>query len=344
MYDSYCIDNYEFNYELNKYIELNLVDIFFNILPNEIIKNIVENMDLNYQWVKIRKEFNLKNTPLNLDFNLQNYKYICKKFLSNLTIAFVYQDYQQGYISGLPDIYFLSTPKEFDLLKKNDNEYLDKFVDIIYYLNNSSISNYFSSINFYIEQYDEDIFKKKIIKDIKNERKRKIREDYYESFIKDVIKNKYWRCTIKINNGWHNRKELVEGYQKYHNPKEDQEHMNNHRILFNTPKCISAFHACTCWGLGDCIKGQLFNKYENEIKFKVFIEVITIFCVDFEGSIGVIIDNKFAVCSTWGGGFTIVDINHLNGSVKISELTDFTNFHITPIIELLKDYGDIILQ
>src|SRR6202035_532339 len=114
--------------------------------------------------------------------------------------------------------------------------------------------------------------------------------------------------------------------------------MNKYLILFNTSKYISAFHACTCWGLGDCIKGETFNKYKNKIKFKDFIEVITIFCVDFEGSIGVIIDNKFAVCSTWPGGFTVIDINHLDGSVKISELTDFTKFHITPIIELLKEY------
>ena len=93
-------------------------------------------------------------------------------------------------------------------------------------------------------------------------------------------------------------KNLVEEYQKYHNPKEDQDHMNKHLILFNTSKYISVFHACICLELGDCIKCETFNKYKNKIKFIDFIEIIT----------------------------------------------DFTKFHITPITELLKEYGNVILQ
>ena len=42
MYDFYSIDGYDFNYELNKYIELSLVNIFLNLFPNEIISNIVK--------------------------------------------------------------------------------------------------------------------------------------------------------------------------------------------------------------------------------------------------------------------------------------------------------------
>ena len=78
---------------------------------------------------------------------------------------------------------------------------------------------------------------------------------------------------------------------------------------------------------------------------KIKVKELTAYLWDWEGYIGIIIDDKFSVFSTYpSDGFTVIDINHFNGTIKISELTDFTNFHITPIIELLKDYGDIILQ
>lgn len=103
MYNFYSVKNIEFNYELDKYIEINLINIFSIRFPNEIYKNIVKQMDLNYQWVEIRKFYDLKESPLNIDFNLNNYKSLCKKYIPNLTIAFVYQ---QGYLSGNPTLYY----------------------------------------------------------------------------------------------------------------------------------------------------------------------------------------------------------------------------------------------
>jgi hypothetical protein len=43
-------------------------------LPYEIFRNIVKQMNLNYQWIEIRKFYNLSNSPLSLDFDLENYK------------------------------------------------------------------------------------------------------------------------------------------------------------------------------------------------------------------------------------------------------------------------------
>ncbi len=87
MYNFYTINSKVFNNDLDIYIEIILNDIFSK-MPKETIKNIVKYMDLNYQWIEIRKFYRLNNSPLTLDFNLENYKNICKKYLSNLTIIF----------------------------------------------------------------------------------------------------------------------------------------------------------------------------------------------------------------------------------------------------------------
>lgn len=341
MYSFYATRNYNINQELNNYILTSLNNILSkkDILSIEIIENIVNNMDLNYQWIEIRKFFNLENAPLNLDFNLENYKDICKKYLTNITIAFIYNDYQAGYLSGNPTLYFLSTFKIFDVKKQNDYEYLREFVDIIYHINKSSESFSFNSI--YIENLNiQEI--KNIIVNGKDDYDMK--KNYYENFIMYCVENRKWRTTIDIENGWNDRMDLVEAYQKYHNPKEDQEHMDKYINLYKISNYEAAFHACTCWNIGKCNKNNYFSKY-NQIKFKHFIKEITYQCIDFEGAIGIIIDNKFAFCCTWPGGFTVININHLDGSVKISELIDFTIFKkITPVVNLIKDYGNIILK
>jgi len=170
-----------------------------------------------------------------------------------------------------------------------------------------------------------------------------MQENYYKIFFEDVIQNNKWRSSIDISNGWVDRMDIVNKYQKYHKPVEDQKHMNKYFDLYKTTKYESAIHACI-HGRGKCSKNIFFDKYEKLIKFKNFVKIITYLCIDFEGTIGIVIDNNFAFCCTWPGGFTIMNINHLNGTVEISKLTDFTIFgKITSIIDLIKNYGDIIL-
>jgi hypothetical protein len=92
-----------------------------------------------------------------------------------------------------------------------------------------------------------------------------------------------------------------------------------------------------CWDCNED-KSYFLNKYnKKQIKFKDFIKELTAYLWDWEGYIGIIIDDKFSVFSTYPShGFTVIDIN---GTIKISELTDFT----TSIIELVNIYGNTIL-
>ena len=74
MYHLYTINDKELNCEFDNYI----FQILLNILqlPDVIIRNLIEVMNLNYQWVEIRKFYNLEDSPLDLEFNLINYKNI----------------------------------------------------------------------------------------------------------------------------------------------------------------------------------------------------------------------------------------------------------------------------
>src|ERR1700730_8010396 len=217
MYNFYAVENEELNYELDKYIETILINIISIQLPNEIFGNIVKQMNLNYQWIEIRKFYNLNNSPLNLDFNLKNYENLCKKYIPSLTVAFVYQAYQQGYLTGNPTLYYITGPKKFDNDKENDEKYLNKFVDIIYHLNNESMNNYFFCNNKCINNIDL-----KIIKDIIINKKEKngliysIQKEYYENFIKNVYKTQKWKGSIDIKKAWHVKMDIVKKIQYYH--------------------------------------------------------------------------------------------------------------------------------
>ncbi len=103
----YTIEDKIFNIDLHKYIEEELQNIFNNVFPYEIVKNIIENMDLNYQWIKIRKKYDLKKSPINLDFNINNYQDICNKYLTNLTIVFIFTNYHFYGFPEFPILYFL---------------------------------------------------------------------------------------------------------------------------------------------------------------------------------------------------------------------------------------------
>jgi hypothetical protein len=165
MYNFYAVDNYEF--------EVILTDIIASKLPNEIFKNIIKQMNLNYQWVEMRKFFHLDNSPLNLEFNLENYKDNCEKYIPELTITFVYQ---QGYFFGNPTLYYITGPKKI--------EDLNKSVDVIYHLDNKSIKNYFY-VNICIENFDLNMIKEAIIT-TKEELTYSIQKKYYENFFKGV--------------------------------------------------------------------------------------------------------------------------------------------------------------
>lgn len=338
MYNFYAVDNYEFD----NYIEVILTDIIASKLPNEIFKNIIKQMNLNYQWVEMRKFFHLDNSPLNLEFNLENYKDNCEKYIPELTITFVYQDYQQGWFFGNPTLYYITGPKKIES------------VDVIYHLDNKSINNYFyvNNNNICIENFDLNMIKEAIIT-TKEELTYSIQKKYYENFFKGVYMNKVWRCSIDIREAWNVKMDVVKKYQNYHNPIKDQIHMNK---LSNEPGYIASIHACVCFSYNwnqnhNCNEDENYflyflNKYnKKQIKFKDFIKELTAYLWDWEGYIGIIIDDKFSVFSTYpSNAFTVIDINHLNGTIKISELTDFTSFNFTtPIIKLVNIYGNTIL-
>lgn len=249
MHNLYSISNSIFNDDLGNYIEIILKDIFLKI-PIEIIKNIVKYMDLNYQWIEIRKIYKIDNSPLTLDFNLKNYKNICKKYLSNLTIIFIYGNHP-FYRSG-PDLYYIVKPLNFKY---------DKTVDIIYNINNFTVYNNIPDNCICVNNLNIDDIRK--IKNISD----RYKKQHFEKFNENVYNNNKWRSSIDIEEFWNIKMDVIKEYQENHKPKHDQHHMDVYYNIFNeSTKYEAAFHACICVifdNYNNCKEVNIFNKYQK---------------------------------------------------------------------------------
>lgn len=343
--------------EYIKYIINELKNILYNKIPYEIIENIVKNMDINYQWVEIRKRYNLIDSPLSLDFNLENYKNLCKNYLPNLSIAFIYSTNNNIF-------YYLFGNHLID-----ENIIYQK-IDIFYYLNYDSVNFIDSGIDFdYFNKYAKCINNlkieeiKKIFADINDEdwghgyfecddygycyyivRKNnetcyyEYCEKEYEMFIKEVIENKKWRCYIEKD--LKDNKQCLKNLKK--NIEQDTEdleweaiipydylnnHMNKYLNLYNTSKFEAFFHSYNNQmnpSKHSCYENILSNK---KILFKDFIKKII--CINkMYICICIIIDKK--VCFLHEDNdynltfynLTLYICINLEGNIEINEIKD----------------------
>lgn len=193
VFEIYAFDNRVINYELYEYFKNELKNILKNI-PNEIIEIIVKKVDLNYQWLEI----------------------ICKTYLQNLIVAFIFSDhYEDRYDNYLnPSLVLLYNNKKNI---KNKNKIYFNEIDIIYNLNTDSINIPLNNIsllnnlcinNLNPEEIKNIIFENKINKynsDIDQYNRRK----YYEAFQDEVLKSKKWRGYIDIDELWSTENDFV---------------------------------------------------------------------------------------------------------------------------------------
>lgn len=170
-------------------------------------------------------------------------------------------------------LYIITGSKVFNEIKENDKEYLNNFVDIIYHLNNESLENYFSYNNKYINNTNLNNIKDIIIN-------KKESDGLIYSIQKDYYETKKWRGIIDVKKAWNIKMDILKKIQHYHDPINDQIHMD--RIL-DEPSYISSIHACMCFLYNwdkeyNCNENKTYflNKYnKNQISLKIFIKELT---------------------------------------------------------------------
>lgn len=346
--------------ELDEYILTILYNIFKDKIPSEVIKNIhnyLKDDDLNYQWLEIRKKYNLFNSPLNLDFNLNNYKELCSKYMKNFNIAFVFNSIMHPVRSGFEIgvyFYFLYSTNP-DIKEININTL--KKIHVIYNIGDEVIA----------------VSDKKMILNLTN---LNIKEMYNEienmniynddmliyCFNDKVIKSEKWKSYLNIKDKWidlllfdqdedeENDQDLlemlsfesnrIEGNQKVFKKLKE----SNNYFSLNVKKWIKIFYSIHeqtwfVWPIG------LKEKYNNEqIKLFDFIKEIIYYNTQ---SIGIMIDNKFALnfdSLFLGHYFPIIEINSETGDINISNITKLLNTEKITITELIEEYGDLLLQ
>lgn len=328
----YTFKNRMFNIDLDNYVKNELYNILCNKIHYEIIDNILDNMDINYQWIQIRKMYNLVNAPLNLDFNVKNYKNICEKYLTNLTIAFIVNknEYYEYPGNDTPILYYLFTTKFVNYKNIDDNQ-----IDLFYSLTKES-----ANIHSLYEKGYEPI----CINNLKLEEiEKQISQYAYDDFINEVLENKKWEACFNINLDWNDPKHSNDN--DYHVFFQDDFQM----VYLNRSYTVKDFlHA---------LDRNYYHKkcYVNfeKINFTNFIKEITcrfhtlftdpvdnILNLPYEHvGIGIIIDNKIALSN-----YTIVIIIYidLEGFIKTVKINNLSLFKRTSILDLIKDYGKII--
>jgi hypothetical protein len=310
----------------------------------EIIENIIRNMDLNYQWIIIRKKYNLIHSPINLDFNIENYTYICNKYLSDLTIVFLYgyDKHKETEFWTLPEKLYLLVTKNNSLYKKQLTD-IKGHIDIFYCLNNGSISSlkdlhwvypiYYNNTNQIINYVNTKRYND--IKVIDEEiRDYSIYEHniniYYNTFIKKVVKNKKWRTISFMDDFWNTKLDIsnIKNYGDY-----ELNRWNKNPIIYN-----------------DIINNTI--DPTKQITFKNFIKKITLMRMN----VGIFIDGNICFCNENGNNliyyetykFFIININHLNGNYDL--LPEIKNIYhkifknIISVNKLIEKYGNIILN
>lgn len=376
----YCIDfeSHFFNkyYKYNKYNELNLkynkykkideyiltilYNIFKDIIPSEIIKNIhnyLKDDDLNYQWLEIRKKYNLFNSPLNLDFNLNNYKELCSKYMKNLNIAFVFNTTMYPVSSGFKKsvyFYFLYSTNP-DIKEININSL--KKIHVIYNIGDEVIAvsdkkMILNLTNLNIKEMYNKIENINIYND----------EMLIYCFNNKVINSEKWKSYLNIKDKWidfllfdqdedeENDQDLLEILSSECDRIEENQKVfkklkeSNNYFSLNVKKWIKIFYSIHeqnwfVWPIG------LKEKYNNEqIKLFDFIKEIIYYNTQ---CIGIMIDNKFALnLNSYFHGyyFPIIEINSETGDINISNITKLLNTEKITITELIEEYGDLLLQ
>ena len=190
MYELYTINDKELNCEFDNYI----FQILLNILqlPDVIIRNLIEVMNLNYQWVEIRKLYNLEDSPLDLEFNLTNYKNICKKYIPHVSICFI----DVTSLNIFPSLYFIEGPEK-DINK----------VDVVYHLNHSNIFSDLTVNNMYINISDSESILN--VKKLVGEHNKEM----FESYMNYIYINN-WRRSINTYDYWYTEKECKEYFNE----------------------------------------------------------------------------------------------------------------------------------
>lgn len=323
----YVIEDEIFNIELYDYIKKELKRIIDNILPYEIIECIIKNMDINYQWIEIRKKYNLINSPINLDFNIDNYQCICKKYLTNLKIAFIFTFWDYSGINESPILYFL-----YDNNKQYDNN-LNKDIDIIYSLNYQScyIHSLYLKESICINNLNlnnlENLFEEKFSS----------YRNWYLEFIDEVIEAKIWRNYIDVNINflWDERKNIKNGKIDIIN-------------VFGSNSLLIEDYSLEKY----CYKKKNYVNFDN-ITFKYLVKELLIkidpnFFVDhwdtaYDNDIGygIIVDNEIAMTSSCICFVIQIDFTNI---IKIVNIDDLSNFKRVTLSHLIKKYGKTILK
>lgn len=183
MYFLYSID--KLNEKYSKYIRNELQDLLKKLLkklPVEIVENILENIRniINYQWLELRINNNLIDSPLFLDFNINNYEKNCRKYLPEKTFAFIYniEKLTLIFITG-PNKKVIENVSYPSLMYTLRNK-----IDFVYPLNFLT----FNDKKNLLIRTPEDLL------NVKNT----LEKINFEKFFKEVYLNKTWKYTINI--------------------------------------------------------------------------------------------------------------------------------------------------